>query len=176
MNEYKLTLYNAVVENIKTLIADKKNETPGNINKERFLNYLCKIDNFIFFDLLKNEIQNFSPEEKEFQKFFRKLMSEANMDIRKTTYVKTSEIIEYFSNTLEKLEKYGQQLGIATETETETENETETAPPPPANVQTTVQSFANVKPSNLTDKNKKIYETIKTIETMLNDLKLILEG
>ena len=166
----KITLYNAVVENIKTLIADKKNETPGNINKERFLNYLCKIDNFIFFDLLKNEIINFSPEEKEFQKFFRKLMSEANMTIRKIPYVKNSEIIEYFSNVLEKLEKYGRQLGIATETESETETETETAPPPP------VQSFANVKPPNLTDKNKKIYETIKTIETMLNDLKtLILE-
>jgi hypothetical protein len=164
----KITLYNAVIENIKTLIADKKNETPGNINKERFLNYLCKIDNFIFFDLLKNEIQNFSPEENEFKKFFRKLMSGANMDIRKTPYIKNSEIIEYFSNVLEKLEKYGRQLGIATETETETE--TETAPPPP------VQSFANVKPPNLTDKNKKIYETIKTIETMLNDLKtLILE-
>lgn len=174
MNEYKLTLYNAVVENIKTLIADKKNETPGNINKERFLNYLCKIDNFIFFDLLKNEIQNFSPEEKEFQKFFRKLMSEANMTIRKIPYVKNSEIIEYFSNVLEKLEKYGRQLGIATETETE--NETETPPPPPVQ-KTTVQSFANVKPPKLADKNKKVYETIKTIETMLNDLKtLILEG
>ncbi len=171
MNEYKLTLYNAVVENIKTLIADKKNETPGNINKERFLNYLCKIDNFIFFDLLKNEIQNFSPEEKEFQKFFRKLMSEANMTIRKIPYVKNSEIIEYFSNMLEKFKKYGRQLGIATETETETE----TAPPPPA--QTTVQSFVNVKPPNLTDKNKKIYETVKTIEIILDDLKtLILEG
>ncbi len=174
MNEYELTLYNAVIENIKTLIADKKKETPGNINKERFLNYLCKIDNFIFFDLLKNEIQNFSPEEKEFQKFFRKLMSGANMDIRKTQYVKTSEIIEYFSNVLQKLESYGRQLGIATETETETE--TETAPPPPVQTQTTVQSFVNVKPPNLTDKTKKIYETIKTIETMLNDLKtLILE-
>ena len=169
----KITLYNLVVENIKILIDDKRKETPGNINKEIFLNYLCRLDNFIFFDVLKNQLQNFSPEEKEFQKYFRKLMSEANMTIRKIPYVKNSEIIEYFSNVLEKLERYGQQLGIATETESETE--TETAPPPP--VQTTVQSFANVKPPKLTDKNKKIYETIKTIETMLNDLKtLILEG
>lgn len=168
----KITLYNLVVENIKILIDDKRKETPGNINKEIFLNYLCRLDNFIFFDVLKNQLQNFSPEEKEFQKFFRKLMSEANMTIRKIPYVKNSEIIEYFSNVLEKLEKYGRQLGIATETESETE--TETAPPPLA--QTKAQSFANVKPPNLTDKNKKIYETIKTIETMLNDLKtLILE-
>lgn len=165
----KITLYNLVVENIKILIDDKRKETPGNIEKERFLNYLCRLDNFIFFDVLKNQLQNFSPEEKEFQKFFRKLMSEANMTIRKIPYVKNSEIIEYFSNVLEKLEKYGRQLGIATETETET------APPPPVQ-KTTVQSFVNVKPPNLTDKNKKIYETIKTIETMLNDLKtLILE-
>lgn len=172
----KITLYNLVVENIKILIDDKRKETPGNINKEIFLNYLCRLDNFIFFDVLKNQLQNFSPEEKDFQKFFRKLMSEANMTIRKIPYVKNSEIIEYFSNVLEKLEKYGRQLGIATETENETENETETAPPPPVQ-KATVQSFANVKPPNLTDKNKKIYETIKTIETMLNDLKtLILEG
>lgn len=171
----KITLYNLVVVNIKTLIDDKRKETPGNINKELFLNYLCRLDNFIFFDVLKNQLQNFSPEEKEFQYFFRKLILEANSAIRKIPCVKNSEIIEYFSNMLEKLEKYGRQLGIATEpeseSETETETETETAPPPP------VQSFANVKPPNLTDKNKKIYETIKTIETMLNDLKtLILEG
>lgn len=171
----KITLYNLVVENIKTLIDDKRKETPGNINKEIFLNYLCRLENFIFFDVLKNQLQNFSPEEKRFQYFFRKLILEANHDIRKAQYVKKSEIIEYFSDVLEKLEKYGRQLGIATETESETE--TETAPPPPVQTKTTVQSFANVKPLNLTDKNKKIYETIKTIETMLNDLKtLILEG
>lgn len=175
----KITLYNVIVENIKTLISDNlEQEGSDSVN---FSNYLCRLEYFIFKNVFKDFISSFSDNEKEFAKIFRGMLTKAKEYFhKKNGFVKSDDIIKYFEKFLWSIQQHAKRLGLFvpdTETAAPAADVAQPTAPPPPIQKTTVQSFANVKPPNLTDKNKKIYETIKTIETMLNDLKtLILEG
>lgn len=133
-------------------------------------NFICRLQNLIL-DCVRDNIEDFSDAEKQIYSVFKRITANEQEELFKHEGAfKGLQISEKFKKMAYVIRQNAKQLGLSVDSQT--------APPPPAPpAQTKAQSFANVKPPNLTDKNKKIYETIKAIETMLNDLKtLILKG
>lgn len=129
-------------------------------------NFICRLQNFIL-DCVRDSIEEFSDAEKQIYSVFKRITAKEQEEFFKNEGAfKGLQISEKFKKMAYIIRQNAKQLGLSVDSQTASQP---TAP--------TSQSFANVKPPNLTDKNKKIYETIKTIETMLNDLKtLIFEG
>ena len=135
-------------------------------------NFICRLQNLIL-NCVRDSIEELSDAEKQIYSVFKRVTAkEQEWLFKNEGGFKGVEISERLKKMSYNIRQNAKQLGLSVDSQT-------AAPPPsaPPVQKTTVQSFVNVKPPNLTDKNKKIYETIKTIETMLNDLKtLILEG
>lgn len=128
-------------------------------------NFICRLQNFIL-DCVRDSIEEFSDAEKQIYSVFKRVTAKEQEELFKHEGAfKGLQISEKFKKMAYVIRQNAKQLGLSVDSQT--------ASPPTA---PSVKTQTNVKPPNLTDKNKKIYETIKTIETMLNDLKtLILE-
>lgn len=133
-------------------------------------NFICRLQNLIL-NCVRDNIEELSDAEKQIYSVFKRVTAkEQEWLFKNEGGFNGVEISERLKKMSYNIRQNAKQLGLSVDSQT--------APPPTAPpVQRTAQSFANVKPPKMTDKNKKIYESIKTIETMLNDLKtLILEG
>lgn len=155
-----MTLYEVIRDNIKTLITDKL-DIEGS-DSVSFTNFLCRLEDFIFKNLFKDIVENFTDSEREFARIFRGMLTKAKEYFhKKNSFVKSDEIIKYFEKFLWSITEHAKRLGLFVP-----DNAAADETPPPKKTA--------LQPTQTGGKKTAIADKIKEIEILLNELKTMI--